>query len=179
MKENSTGETCRTIKVPLSQGRFAIIDADDADKVLQYKWTLCERKSKFRPIFYARRNHIVDGVQHTIFLHREIINAPKGVEVDHKNGDGLDCRKENLRLATKGQNQINRHRPPANKFGYTGVCLLPKNGKYFAQITFNNKKIYSKRFKTVIEAAKAYDEMAVKFFGEFAVLNFPKGGIKN
>jgi hypothetical protein len=92
---------------------------------------------------------------------------PKGF-VDHKNGNSLDNRKENLRLCTIQQNSFNRK--PKN--GKLKVFYLNKSSnKYSAQIGFNNKKIYLGQFKSKEEAAKAYNEAAIKYFGEFACLN--------
>jgi hypothetical protein len=106
-------------------------------------------------------------------MHREILNAPAGVFVDHKDGDGLDNRKENLRIVTSAQNQQNRRkisRKTTSK--YKGVYFRRENKKYCALICCKGKRMHLGYFDNEIDAAKAYDQAAKKFFGEFARLNF-------
>jgi hypothetical protein len=104
-------------------------------------------------------------------MHRVILNAPKGMEVDHINRDGLDNRKVNLRLATTTQNVCNRYwRSKTSK--YKGVHFDKSCGKYRTEITLNRKRIHVGKYDSEIEAAKAYDNAAKKYHGEFAYLNF-------
>ncbi|QGH72304.1 MAG: homing endonuclease [Podoviridae sp. ctg2L5] len=109
----------------------------------------------------------------TIYLHRLIIQAPKGVEVDHINGKGNDNRKMNLRLVNRSQNQANRHKI-INKHGYKGIYSRNdgRKKKWASEITVNYKKIHLGFFNDKIEAAKAYDEAAKKYYGEYAKTNF-------
>lgn len=102
-------------------------------------------------------------------LHRLVLNAPKGMEVDHINGDRLDNRRENLRLVTRQQNARNRGANRSNRSGYKGVSL--GHSAWLAYIAISGKNIALGSFKTAEDAAKAYNEAAIKLFGEHARLN--------
>ena len=97
-------------------------------------------------------------------MHRVILNAPPGVEVDHINGNGLDNRRSNLRLATRAQGQANRGRFKSNKSGYKGVHFDKQLGKW--------KLAFSAHFDTAEEAAQMYDRIARIVFGEYAKTNY-------
>lgn len=105
-----------------------------------------------------------------VAIHKLIMDTPEGFVVDHKNRNGLDNRKENLRVCTSAENSRNRIANKGNRFGYKGVAEA-FNGKYIAQIGFDGKKYYGGTFDTVIEAAIAYNNLAIKYHGEFARLN--------
>jgi hypothetical protein len=100
------------------------------------------------------------------------MNAQKGILVDHRNGNGLDNRRINLRLCTDAQNRANRRLQRNNKSGFKGVFLNAKNGKFLAHVQVNKKTFYLGSFVSPIDAAKAYDKAAKLHFGEFARLNF-------
>src|ERR1700752_3556475 len=109
----------------------------------------------------------INGVQSR--LHKLIMNSPDNV-VDHKNGKLLDCRKENLRVCTQGNNVRNKSMSANNKSGYKGVFLA--QGKYWAaSIVHNYKKIHLGYHQTPVLAAIAYNKKALELFGEFANLN--------
>ena len=109
----------------------------------------------------------------TVRMHREIMNAPAGLLVDHKNRNPLDNRRANLRLATHSQNMQNRGKFRSNATSqFIGVCLVKKTGKWKAQIKHQKKYIFLGEFDSEIDAAKAYDAAAIKYHGEFARLNF-------
>jgi hypothetical protein len=161
--------------LPLSQNKFAIVDADDYDRLNKYKWCL----SRTRHTNYAMRRtkgKRVNGKRvkrKTIMMHRFITNAPRHLVVDHINHNGLDNRKQNLRLCTRAENSRNRR--PFNIKGsrYKGVSWDKGRKVFIACIYCNRKNYYLGRFKSEIAAAKAYDRKARELFGEFAYLNFP------
>lgn len=108
-------------------------------------------------------------------LHRKIMKAPKGFQVDHVNGDRLDNRKANLRLVTPGQNQGNSAKKHSGKSSkYKGVHFCKTNGVFVSRIGVSYKKVFIGQFKTARAAALAYDRKARAVFGECARLNFPR-----
>lgn len=163
----------QTVEVPLSQGRVALIDAEDAERVNQFKWTAHVKKNRKKQSFYARRSIWGKEKQVTIWLHRFIMNAPKDLQVDHINGNGLDNRKINLRLATNSQNHCNIPREN-NWTGFRGVGRHRGSSKFYARIKKNGKQNDLGVFETAEEAAHAYDKKAVEIHGDFATLNFPE-----
>lgn len=159
------------VEVPLTQGKIAIIDDEDAERILAYKWFAAwHGPSK---IWYAHRSERIDGKGQTVRMHRFILNAPSRLQVDHINRDGLDNRRSNLRLATHAQNQRNRLSALANTLGFRGVRELPRGGAFSAHIKVDGEAIRIAPFKTAEDAARAYDLLAKHYHGEFATLNFP------
>jgi len=154
-------------EIQLTQGKVAIIDDEDLEKVYQYKWCAC----KGGKTFYAQRNIKINGKYTMVSMHRFIMDYPIGLQVDHINHNGLDNRKENLRVCNAAQNQWNQKSRTDNASGFRGVSLFGK--KWRAHIRISSKKIYLGSFNAKEEAAFAYDKKAVELFGEFACLNFP------
>lgn len=150
--------------IQLTQGKRAIVDEEDFEKLSQYSWVYHSKG-------YAHTTvRLKSGRRTTVKMHRMILNAPKGIQVDHENLDGLDNRKSNLRLATQSQNMMNRKVQKNNKSGYKGVNF--RGFTYRARIQVEGKLIRLGNFKTAVEAARAYDTKAKESFGEFANLNF-------
>ena len=158
-------------RIPLTQGKFAIVDPDDYPHLSKYKWRLCKTKGK--NVLYAERSiRLPNGKYSRILMHRQLINVPEGYVLDHINGSGLDNRRANLRLATIAQNAWNsKKRNPRS--GYKGVWLAKDKGLWRAAIFCNRKRKHLGYFKDKVDAAKAYDKAATKLHKEFAVLNFP------
>ncbi len=160
------------IEVPLTKGYVALIDDEDAERVLAFKWQAIGRREKV----YAARSDFTKGAgtKRMVYLHRFILDAPSGTEVDHRNGYRLDCRRANMRLATHTQNNINKPVRKDSQTGFKGVGLQAySNGKRFtATIKANGAKKYLGSFGSAVDAAKAYDAAAREFHGEFARLNF-------
>jgi len=104
----------------------------------------------------------------TIYLHRMIMDPPPGMTVDHINGDPLDNRRCNLRLATRSQNQMNRRTQSNNTSGFKGVSLFKRTGKYRAYIMVAGKETHLGYFATAEEASAAYQAALAMHHGDFA-----------
>lgn len=104
-------------------------------------------------------------------MHRMILNAKNGDLVDHKNHNGLDNRRSNLRLCCNTKNHMNGQTHRDNQSGYKGVSMDKRRGNFRARIKHNGKEVWIGTFTTAKEAALAYNHAAVKYFGEFAKLN--------
>lgn len=102
----------------------------------------------------------------TVYMHREIMGTPKGMDTDHIDRNGLDNRKCNLRICTRSQNNHNRQPRTDCDSRYKGVAKQRK--RWMAHIQYNGRSIFLGEYDTEIEAAKAYDKKAKEFFGEFA-----------
>jgi hypothetical protein len=152
--------------IPLTQGKFAVIDGEDYDRLSQYTWYVAKSGSTF----YACR---VRG-HTTVHIHREIMRAAEGMICDHKNHKGLDNRKSNLRLCTSSQNARNQQARAGCTSKYKGVCWHKKHKKWQARIACNSSRMHLGSFDNEIDAALAYDRRAIEVFGEFAWLNFPE-----
>lgn len=155
-------------KIKLTQNQYTLVDNKDYLWITRHKWYISSTGYAIRTIYLGggRANQICK----TIRLHREILGVRDG-EVDHANRDKLDNRRSNLRIASHQFNSANRSKPKNNTSGYKGVYWDKKKKRWKAQIKVNQKKVYIGRFKDPIEAAKAYNRMAVKYFREFAFIN--------
>lgn len=109
-------------------------------------------------------------------MHREILGLPIGREprVDHRDSNGLNNQKENLRIATQLENSRNRARGALNTSGYKGVCWHKRAKKWAVSIRYDGKRMHLGLFANKIAAAAVYDDAARKLFGEFAKCNFGK-----
>ncbi len=154
-------------RIPLTQGRFTIVDDDMFDYLNQWKW----HAHKERNNYYATNGsgHNIGGV---IRMHRLIMNAQKGQQIDHCNNNGLDNQRGNLRFCTNSQNLQNARKHKNCSSRYKGVCWNTGKAKWQTNICINSKNIIIGRFDSQIKAALAYDKAAQKYFGEFAYLNF-------
>jgi hypothetical protein len=154
--------------IPLTRNMFAMVDAEDFEELRKYRWHAQDGGCTF----YAVRS--VRGG--TVSMHRAIMKAPKGVVVDHIDGNGLNNCRSNLRICTQAQNNSNS-RAKGGCCGYKGVRYAKryKKNKYEALVVHEGKKYWGGRFATALEAALARDRLARQIQGEHAYLNFPDG----
>jgi hypothetical protein len=152
--------------IPLTQAKFAIVDAQDYEWLNRYNW----HAKKHKNTSYAE----TQKKGKLIKMHRLITSAPPHLLVDHRDHNGLNNRKGNLRLCTNQQNVYNRRPRPGGTSKYKGVYWHKKSKKYTAAISANGKRYYLGYFDDEIEAAVAYDIKAMVLFGEFAYFNFPE-----
>jgi predicted transposase YbfD/YdcC len=162
--------------IPLTRGLFTMVDDEDYDYLMQWKWYAQPKRGTFYAIRGIRKGKSYTNVR----MHRLVMNAPKDKQVDHINHDGLNNQKYNLRVCLSGENTKNRNIQYNNTSGYKGVviCVHKRRGKVYssiqAGISINNKSHYIGAFKTLEDAARAYDDAARRYYGEFANLNFPE-----
>ena len=152
----------RTISV--THNKFALVDDDDYEKLIKFKW--CAIKHTKSNSFYV----VTSINKKAIPMHRMIIGEKEGFQIDHKDRNGLNNQKSNLRFTTRSQNQWNKLCSKNNPTGFKGVS---RHGKKFKMdIKAGNTKITKCGFSTAIEAALCYDKHAIILHGEFACLNF-------
>lgn len=161
--------------IELTQGYVALVDEGDIEVLSRYRWKILKASGKL----YACRSRKLPGKKHvTLLMHRAILDAPKGLNVDHRNGNGLDNRRCNLRLATDAENQRNR----GVAFGtsrFKGVHWNKPRKIWHSQIANgeicggNHHIRFLGYYEKEEDAALAYDRKAIELFGEFACLNLP------
>jgi hypothetical protein len=156
-----------TVIVPLTKGKVTLVDDDDAPSVLSHVW-LAHRTSTKRENWYAYTS--IDSRK--VYLHRFLVRVAL---VDHRDGDGLNNRRANLRPCTGSQNAANAIRP-TNSCGFIGVDFNSlRGGRYGAWVSVKHKRVRKGWFKTPEEAARVRDLAAIETYGGFAKLNFPQG----
>ncbi len=157
-------------QIALTAGKTALVDDEDYDRAMTLNWHAHKSVTKNHVQWYASAR--IDGK--TIYLHRFLLCAPEGMQVDHRDHDGLNNCRSNLRLCTQTQNNGNK-RSRVGVSGFRGVCFYPPCGTWQARISISNKSKTLGFRRTPEEAARLYDMAARDHFGEFATLNFPEG----
>lgn len=156
--------------IALTQDQITRVAACDYDWLMQWNW--CAHWNPEKESFYAVRGEGKGPTFRLIHMHRFIMGMPRLI-VDHRNGKGLDNFRSNLRLADDSESQANRRKQSNNKSGYKGVHLRGDTQQWVAAICYRG--VHSKQqCPSALDAAVAYDLMAIEIHGEFASLNFPR-----
>ena len=161
------------IEIPLTRGLVSLVENDDYEEY-ELLSLLSWRAKPSRNTFYAIAD-TKEGAKDrkVIRMHRLILGAPPGIQVDHENGNGLDNRRSNLRFATHAENMHNKPLSIRNTSGYKGVGWSQREGKWRSRLILGSRELHLGYFNDVVEAARAWDEAAMIHHGEFANLNFP------
>jgi hypothetical protein len=154
-------------EINLTNGGISLVDDDDYDYLIQWKWNHHNHDCN---IIYARRSMVIDGKRIDISMHRLIMGNPVGMMIDHIDHNGLNNQKSNLRICDHTQNMCNRRGFGKSKF--LGVYKEERKNRWRAQLRHNGKLIRSGLLRTEEQAALFYDELAKKYHGKFANLNF-------
>jgi len=150
-------------RIPLSKGQYALVDAADYDWLSQYKWHLCGGG-------YAARAE--KGKR--VLMHRQIMEPPDKMFVDHIDGNRANNCRANLRICTPAENQRNQRKKRDSASRFKGVGYLRNSKRCHAKLVFEGRTVWLGQFDSEPEAARAYDGAAVRYFREFARLNFPE-----
>lgn len=153
----------KQIKLKYSD-KSALIDDGDYDYISGFHWKYHNG--------YAARYVYSHGKRQRIYMHRQIMNTPGGMDTDHKDGNGLNNQRSNLRICTHAENISNQKLQKDSPNKYKGVSLTKSTGRWRAVITSNRVRKHIGYYETEEEAARAYDNAAKRYFGEFARLNF-------
>ncbi len=156
-------------EIPLNTGAVTIVDEADYDRLMKFKWRISDKG-------YAMRTQTDKGKASGVLMHRMLLDPPKGFMADHINGDRLDNRRCNLRLATALENARNRTNNHNSRSKYKGVAWKVENNKWQARIRIVGKQHHIGLFDTEEDAAYAYNEAAKLQHGDFSRLNvLPEG----
>ena len=154
--------------IPLTRGMFALVDEADFAWLNQWNWCAKEGWNTF----YAKRK---DGAGRIVDMHRVIaglVAAERSLKTDHRNGNGLDNRRRNLRTCTNAENGQNQRKHCDNTSGFKGVSFDKSRCLWAARVRVAGVDRHLGRFATAIAAARAYDAAAARFHGSVAKLNF-------
>ena len=164
MADTQISQNSSFMQIPLTRGLFALVDSDDYKMLVSYKWYACTNG------YAARSERVSKTKQDCVLMHRFIMNAPKGVEVDHIDGDRLNNSKSNLRFCNRSENR--RNSCASNKTSrFKGVSWNKNEKRWKASIVFNLRTYSCGTFKDEVEAACAYNRKALELHGEYARLN--------
>lgn len=144
--------------IQLTRGKTAVIDDGDYEKVSRHKWAFLSSGTGYAT---ARIN------KKSILLHRFILNAPSGLDVDHIDHDGLNNVRENLRVCKRSENIANSRLYINNTSGRKGVCFNKKTDKWYAYIGFDNKDINLGEYEDFFDAVSARENAEILYFGKF------------
>jgi hypothetical protein len=157
-------------EIPLTHGQSALVDDEDYDMLIGYKWYAwrCPKTKGYYAVCVTSRKF---PPKRTLRMHRVIMNAKSGEQIDHANHNTLDNRKVNLRRCTMAENNTNGRKRGHNTSGFKGVYWNRDAKKWQAYIGFSKRQHYLGVFDDPLSAALAYDIAAFRFHGEFALPN--------
>lgn len=158
-------------EIPLTQGVVALVDDEDFERVNQFKWTASFQEDRW----YAVRSVKRDGVWRHVRMHAFILGVPHSRSVDHRDGDGLNNQKGNLRRCTQHQNLANSKLSSRNTSGFKGVSWNRRESVWVARVVCYYRQMVIGRFSDRVAAARAYDAAAIRYFGDFAKTNVSLG----
>ena len=154
--------------ISLTQGQFAIVDAEDFAHISQWKWYAAYNKNA-RSFYAVRHERSKDNPRRSLIrMHNVICVVSQGMEVDHANHNTLDNRRQNLRAANRYQQCANRRMRRTNTSGFKGVKRASKSSKWEAKIVHNGKSKYLGTYSTKEAAYAAYKAAAITLHGTFA-----------
>jgi hypothetical protein len=157
-------------QIPLTQGKIALVDDADFEWLSQFKWYA--QKTTYGGYTAARGCSCwLNKKLHMILMHRQITSCPFQSIIDHKNHNPLDNRRINLRICSRTENNRNSNISLRNTSGFKGVIWDKVLKKWRTRICFNKKQKHIGLYTTKVEAAKSYNDAAIKYFGEYANLN--------
>lgn len=161
------GRPRKPMEIPLTRGMVALVDKEDYEKLSKHKWQAV-KSTGGRDRFYVTRSITINGKRQAVRMHRSIMNAPQGMDVDHIDGNVLNNTRKNLRICTHSQNLMNRGVDGNNTSGFKGVSFNKQTNRWRARIKINGSTKHLGYFSTAIEAYKAYCDACVNHHAEYA-----------
>jgi hypothetical protein len=157
----------------LTKGKVALVDDDDFYWLAQWNWQAVEIKGTWYAVRQPKKGPLRNGGNNQRYLHRVIARVEDpDISVDHRDHDGLNNQKANLRICSRAENNKNISSRKSSSSVYLGVSWDKKRKKWLTQVSVGGKNVFSQRFASEVEAAKAYDKEAIIHHEEFANLNF-------
>ncbi len=162
--------------IPLTKGKFALVDDEDYDFLMQYVWRAKTHEGRSRTVYAIRDLQGEGNKWSTIAMHQDVLGkAPEGFVIDHIDENGLNNLRSNLRIVDHSRSRANFSLRSDSTTGYKGVTYNPKGAsKWWARTRFQKQIIDLGCFDTSEEAARAYDDKVLELHGECAKLNFPR-----
>ena len=158
-------------RIYLTRGQSTFVDAKLYEWLMLFSWSALKKAG--RNVYYPQARAYCDGKRVNVSMHHLVLGVHHSIECDHKNGDTLDNLTDNLRPCNDLQNAANQGTARNNTSGFKGVIWRKDRKRWKAVINVNGKRHHLGTFRNIEDAAKCYDTAALKYFGEFARLNFP------
>ena len=156
--------------IMLTKGHTCILNVEDLSLVSEFNWRseiALKPNGEIRTVYAVRKPRVSETYTCTVRMHRIILNCPDNLQVDHVNGNGLDNRRENLRIVTESQNTQNQRIKSSNKSGHKGVFWHKHRNKWMAQIGIEGRQIYLGSFINIEDAVFEYERASEKLHKEY------------